>query len=372
MAETRTNGLAEGASAAASPRSGGSVNVRATTVQASNEWWQQLDQRIYQCIKLWVEQWYPPERDALTDAVGQVFGEHHASVRETITNLKERVIRLETTSNFEERLTKLAHEVKRGSEVPQGELLEKIEALQHQLDELKKVAAQPGPQGPPGPPGKLPRVKEYAAGRVHYEADVVVHAGALWQARGDTVHAPPHSDWICLARAGRNGCDGGSPNICGTYDAREKYERLDIVALDDAAFIARRDNPGICPGDGWQLLSRQGRPGRRGENGERGQRGEEKRVSAASLVQRLFRGSSIVNVIALVRSCPMAKWVRCSNCADYSNSITAKSAEAHDADRAVSGCSRRRALGSRGRRAAPARSILSADHRRLAAGRCPC
>jgi len=53
MAETRTNGLAEGASAAASPPSGGSVNMRATTVQASNEWWQQLDQRIYQCIKLW-------------------------------------------------------------------------------------------------------------------------------------------------------------------------------------------------------------------------------------------------------------------------------------------------------------------------------
>src|SRR5262249_26081735 len=46
------------------------------------------------------------------------------------------------------------------------------------------------------------------------------------------------------------------------------------VALDDAAFIAQRDNPGICPGEGWQLLSRQGRPGRRGENGERGQRGE--------------------------------------------------------------------------------------------------
>jgi len=70
MAETRTNGLAEGASAAASPPSGGSV-MRTTPVQASNEWWQQLDQRIYQCIKLWVEQWYPPERDALTDAVGQ-------------------------------------------------------------------------------------------------------------------------------------------------------------------------------------------------------------------------------------------------------------------------------------------------------------
>jgi hypothetical protein len=29
-----------------------------------------------QCIKLWVEQWYPSERDALTEAVGEVFAEH--------------------------------------------------------------------------------------------------------------------------------------------------------------------------------------------------------------------------------------------------------------------------------------------------------
>jgi hypothetical protein len=80
--------------------------------------------------------------------------------------------------------------------------------------------------------------------------------------------------WICLARAGRNGSDGRSPNVCGTYDAREKYERLDIVALDGAAFIARCDNPGVCPGDGLQALSRQGRPGRHGETGDRGVRGE--------------------------------------------------------------------------------------------------
>jgi hypothetical protein len=34
------------------------------------------------------------------------------------------------------------------------------------------------------------------------------------------------------------------------------------------------DHPGICPGDDWQLMSRQGKPGRRGETGERGMRGE--------------------------------------------------------------------------------------------------
>jgi hypothetical protein len=100
-------------------------------------WWQQHDQRVYQCIKLWVEQWYPPERRALTEAVGEVFAEHRASVREAITNLKERIIRLETASNFEERFTKLTHQVKRGSEIPQGELLAKIEGLQRQVDDWR-------------------------------------------------------------------------------------------------------------------------------------------------------------------------------------------------------------------------------------------
>src|SRR5215831_21199949 len=64
----------------------------------------------------------------------------------------------------------------------------------------------------------------------------------------------------------------------------------------------------------------------------------------------------------------MAKWGRRSNCADYSNSISAKSAEAHDADRAVYGRSRPLTFDPRRRSSAPARSILSADHRRMVAG----
>jgi hypothetical protein len=185
--------------------------------------------------------------------------------------LAERAAELQKTNDA--RFTKLT-EAKGGLEIQQRELHARTEGLQNQIDDFKRISGQPGPQGQAGPPGKLPRVKEYAAGLVHYEADVVVHAGALWQAVGDTVHAPSHSDWICIARAGRDGSDGRSPNVCGTYNAREMYQRLDIVALDGAAFIARRDNPGICPGDGWQLLSKQGRLGRPGENGERGVRGE--------------------------------------------------------------------------------------------------
>src|SRR5215469_4972122 len=125
MSETMMKKHPEGSSVAPA---GGSASGRATAVQTPTDaaaWWQQHDERVYQCIKVWVEQWYPSERDALTEAVAQVFADHRASIRATLTNLKERVIRLETTSNVEERFTKLAHQIKRGSEIPQSELLAK-------------------------------------------------------------------------------------------------------------------------------------------------------------------------------------------------------------------------------------------------------
>ena len=45
---------------------------------------------------------------------------------------------------------------------------------------------------------------------------------------------------------------------------------LDIVALNGGSFIAKRYNPGPCPGDGWQLIASQGK---RGDKGERGLQG---------------------------------------------------------------------------------------------------
>lgn len=36
----------------------------------------------------------------------------------------------------------------------------------------------------------------------------------------------------------------------GTYDADGEYKRLNIVALNGGAFIARKDDPGACPGKG--------------------------------------------------------------------------------------------------------------------------
>ena len=174
------------------------------------------------------------------------------SQREAIAKIKERVIQLEATNGLEARFARLAAEANGGPEIQQSELLARIERLQRQLDELKRVAAQPGPQGPPG---KLPLVREYVPEQVHYEGDVVTRAGALWQAQCDTVHAPPHEDWGApCARWPR--C--GDADSLGAYDACGKYKKLDIVVSDGAAFIAKRDDPGICPGDGWQLMSSTG------------------------------------------------------------------------------------------------------------------
>ena len=417
MSETVTKGKEASSVAPAS----GSASGRAAAVQIPADaatWWEQHDQRVYQCIKIWVEQWWASEVHSLHAAVGEIFGEHRASIRTTLTTLKERIVRLETASSYEERfarlayeakrdpeiaqgellakieglqrqvdlkviadfreladrvtelektnslaerfsrlehqlaarqgtllsqdqllekieslqrqvdefnrvadldarfrelaervgelektnsleahLTKLANEAKREPDIQQGELLAKIEGLQRELDELKRVAAQPGP---PGPPGKLPLAKAWESGKVYYEGDCTTHNGSTYQALRDTGNNVTHSDWVCLARAGRDGRDGATPEIRGTYFTNERYAKLDIVACDGAAFIAKHDSPGMCPGEGWQLMSKQGKRGQRGETGERGPRGEKGDPGPPAVVPQ-FLGARIDEEYNLLR-----------------------------------------------------------------------
>lgn len=126
-----------------------------------------------------------------------------------------------------------------------------------------------GEPGPEGPAGKLPPVAEWAD-RVHYEGEVVTRDGAVFQAKRDTGKEPGHEDWLCVVAAGRNGADGRSFTIRGTWSEGEAYTELDVVALNGASFAARRDNPGPCPGDGWQLIASQGKRGNPGERGPAG------------------------------------------------------------------------------------------------------
>lgn len=130
------------------------------------------------------------------------------------------------------------------------------------------AAAIPPKESLRGPAGRLPAVKAWADG-VHYEGAVVAHKGSLYQASVDTGREPPHADWTCLAARGEN---GRSIDVRGTYEDGGEYRRLDIVALNGGSFIALRDSPGACPGDGWQLLAGRGKPGQavKGEPGPRG------------------------------------------------------------------------------------------------------
>jgi len=121
---------------------------------------------------------------------------------------------------------------------------------------------------------RLPVVKEFQPETVYYTGDVVVCDGATYQAKRDTGRPVTSDDWILLARAGRDGRDGLTPNLCGTFDARQTYARFDTVECDGSSYIARRDAPGLCPGDDWRLLAKRGLRGPIGERGERGRTGE--------------------------------------------------------------------------------------------------
>jgi hypothetical protein len=72
--------------------------------------------------------------------------------------------------------------------------------------------------------------------------------------------------------AGRDGQDAYPGEPKGLYDPSGEYRARDVVALNGNGFMAKRDNPGECPGDGWMVLAQRGK---RGEQGDRGERGEE-------------------------------------------------------------------------------------------------
>jgi hypothetical protein len=134
----------------------------------------------------------------------------------------------------------------------------------------KGEKGEKGDPGPQGPPGKLLMVKLWRQDQITYAGEVVAYDGSTFQTVKDTAQAPGGDDWVLIARGGR---DAITPQVLGTYDEDAEYHRLDIIALNGSSFIAKRDDPGPCPGEGWQLLASAGRTGGRGEKGEQGLRG---------------------------------------------------------------------------------------------------
>jgi hypothetical protein len=163
----------------------------------------------------------------------------------------------------------------KGDPGPQGEI--GLRGLQGEIGPAgpagpgdKGERGEKGDPGPQGPPGKLPMVKQWRQGQITYAGEVVAYDGSTFQAVKDTAQAPGSEDWVLIARGGR---DAITPQVLGTYQEDLEYHRLDIVALNGSSFIAKRDDPGPCPGEGWQLLASAGRTGGRGERGEAGPRG---------------------------------------------------------------------------------------------------
>ena len=66
-----------------------------------------------------------------------------------------------------------------------------------------------------------------------------------------------------------------SLEVTGTYDGSVRYRQLDVVALNGGSFVARTDDPGVCPGPGWQLIACQGRAGKPGAPGADGKNGKD-------------------------------------------------------------------------------------------------
>jgi hypothetical protein len=155
---------------------------------------------------------------------------------------------------------------------------------------MAKKDCERGQKGDKGDPGELPMVRAWSEDDVSYLGDVVTCEGGTWQARKDTSKKPPHRDWVPLALPGR---DAVSPTIRGTYREGETYGHLEVVALNGSSFIARHDDPGLCPGEGWQLIASAGRAGSQGQR--------ESAVSAACQVRqgrKSCAGRSIPSAIA--------------------------------------------------------------------------
>lgn len=90
---------------------------------------------------------------------------------------------------------------------------------------------------------------------------------------GEAIQGPP-GELGLPGPPGAPGEPGPSFTVRGTWSVDQTYRALDVVAMGGAAFAARSDDPGPCPGEGWQMMSRQGKPGERGERGPKGERGE--------------------------------------------------------------------------------------------------
>lgn len=141
--------------------------------------------------------------------------------------------------------------------------------LEERLAALKD--GEPGPPGPAGPPGSFDAPEPWRD-RIFYQGELAFLDGSTFCAKIDTAQRPPHDDWAPVAL---RGTDGRAGEARGLYDPQVDYFKLDRVALDGSEWIARQDDPGPLPGDGWMLGARAGSKGKPGDRGPAGPKGSD-------------------------------------------------------------------------------------------------
>jgi hypothetical protein len=81
----------------------------------------------------------------------------------------------------------------------------------------------------------------------------------------------------------------------GPYLTGEHYKRFDLATFGPDLFIAKRHDPGLCPGDDWlRLTGARGEPGARGQPGLRGHKGNPGPSGARITEWRLAREKYVV------------------------------------------------------------------------------
>lgn len=100
---------------------------------------------------------------------------------------------------------------------------------------------------------------------------------------------------------GRDGIDGKDAypgEVKGVFDPAEAYRARDIVKFDGSSWIAKVDDPGDIPGEGWMQLASKGKRGDRGERGLQGMVGKDGK-DGASPIELKFDADKMEFVMAL-------------------------------------------------------------------------
>ena len=241
----------------------------------------------------WLRSHLDIEREFMIEVCGEALGITCQELRDRISALELKLAELtgaidilRGTTPPPERDTRALGELLSTERREFGDLLERrTRGFELKLAELTgAVDILRGAQPPP--PAQFPSVNAFSADTIYHEGDIVTHDGGTWQAQRDTGKAPGTKDWVALAVAGR---DGRTPRVRGTYSADAAYQALDLVMRESSSFIATRDDPGPCPGNGWQMIACGGKRGAAGEKGERGPPGPRGDAGASGVTIRNWK-----------------------------------------------------------------------------------